>query len=143
MTSFAQCPPLPVPWPKPARTALLTVHVTVSRSLSRGLQTTVASALGVALSFVVGAALGVSLWTAMILPTFLGNHDQGRFARDVRRLNPNASEAEVLARVKLGHAMLLTLRGVPTIIVDGVTFAGDVSEADALAAFIAEQVPRA
>lgn len=33
------------------------------------------------------------------------------------------------------------LRGVPTIVVDGVTFAGDVSDADALAAFIAEQVP--
>lgn len=33
------------------------------------------------------------------------------------------------------------LRGVPTIIVDGVTFAGDVSDADALAAFIAEQTP--
>ncbi|MGC5077120.1 DsbA family protein [Agrococcus sp. DT81.2] len=33
------------------------------------------------------------------------------------------------------------LRGVPTIVVDGVTFAGDVSDADALAAFIAQQVP--
>lgn len=33
------------------------------------------------------------------------------------------------------------LRGVPTIIVDGVTFAGDVSDADALAAFVAEQTP--
>ncbi|MGM1028298.1 MAG: DsbA family protein [Actinomycetota bacterium] len=33
------------------------------------------------------------------------------------------------------------LRGVPTIIVDGVTFAGDVSDPDALAAFVAEQTP--
>lgn len=59
------------PW-----TALLTVHVTVSRSLSRGLQTTVASALGVALSFVVGAALGVSLWTfalALLIGLLLAN----------------------------------------------------------------------
>ncbi len=35
------------------------------------------------------------------------------------------------------------LRGVPTILVDGVTFGGDVSDADALAAFIAAQTPRA
>jgi glycosidase len=49
------------------------------------------------------------------LPTFLGNHDQGRFAMFVRKLRPQASEEEVLARTILGHAMLLTLRGVPTI----------------------------
>jgi glycosidase len=49
------------------------------------------------------------------LPTFLGNHDQGRFAMFVRKARPNASDAEVLARTILGHAMLLTLRGVPTI----------------------------
>lgn len=50
--------PFLAPW-----TALLTVHATVYRSLSRGMQTTVASAVGVGLSFVVGALLGVSLWT--------------------------------------------------------------------------------
>jgi hypothetical protein len=33
------------------------------------------------------------------------------------------------------------LRGVPTVIVDGVTFAGDVGDADALAAFVGEQTP--
>lgn len=49
------------------------------------------------------------------LPTFLGNHDMGRFAMFVKAANPKASEAELLARVQLGHAMLLTLRGVPTI----------------------------
>lgn len=49
------------------------------------------------------------------LPTFLGNHDQGRFAMFVRRARPDARDSEVLARVILGHAMLLTLRGVPTI----------------------------
>ncbi len=52
---------------------------------------------------------------ALRLPTFLGNHDAGRFAMFVRRANPKADDAEVMARVKLGHAMLLTLRGVPTI----------------------------
>lgn len=50
--------PFLAPW-----TALLTVHATVYRSLSRGAQTTVASTVGVALSFVIGAWLGVSLWT--------------------------------------------------------------------------------
>lgn len=50
--------PFLAPW-----TALLTVHATVYRSLSRGAQTTVASTVGVALSFVIGAWLGVSIWT--------------------------------------------------------------------------------
>ena len=53
--------------------------------------------------------------TARSNPTFLGNHDMGRFAQFVRRNNPGASAAELQARVELGHAMLLTLRGVPTI----------------------------
>ena len=52
---------------------------------------------------------------AQQLPTFLGNHDMGRFAMFVKAANPKASEAELLQRVMLGHAMLLTLRGVPTI----------------------------
>ncbi|MFC7375484.1 aromatic acid exporter family protein [Brachybacterium sp. GCM10030268] len=50
--------PFLAPW-----TALLTVHATVYRSLSRGAQTTVASAIGVGLSFAIGAVLGVSVWT--------------------------------------------------------------------------------
>ncbi|WP_447749882.1 alpha-amylase family glycosyl hydrolase [Sphingopyxis fribergensis] len=49
------------------------------------------------------------------LPTFLGNHDMGRFSMFVKAANPEASEAELLQRVMLGHAMMLTLRGVPTI----------------------------
>jgi len=49
------------------------------------------------------------------LPTFLGNHDMGRFAMFVKAANPGASEAELLQRVMLGHSLLLTLRGVPTI----------------------------
>lgn len=52
---------------------------------------------------------------ALELPTFLGNHDMGRFAMFVKQANPGASEAELLARVKLGHSMLLALRGVPVI----------------------------
>jgi glycosidase len=52
---------------------------------------------------------------ALQLPTFLGNHDMGRFAMFVKQANPAASEVELLQRVMLGHAMLLTLRGVPVI----------------------------
>jgi glycosidase len=49
------------------------------------------------------------------LPTFLGNHDAGRFAMFVRMGSPKADAKEQLQRVILGHAMLHTLRGVPTI----------------------------
>ncbi|HEX8445643.1 MAG TPA: alpha-amylase family glycosyl hydrolase [Sphingomonas sp.] len=78
---------------------------------------------------------------ALTLPTFLGNHDQGRFARDVRRLNPTAGDAEVLARVTLAHAMLLTLRGVPTIYSgDEQGFAGDGNDQDAREDMFASQV---
>jgi neopullulanase len=52
---------------------------------------------------------------ALQLPTFTGNHDFGRFAMIVRRFNPQANNDELLKRVILAHAMLLTLRGVPTI----------------------------
>ncbi len=52
---------------------------------------------------------------ARTLPTFVSNHDAGRFSMFVRRAFPKASDAEILARVSLGHAMMLTLRGVPTV----------------------------
>ncbi len=60
--------PLPflAPW-----VALLTVHATVYRSLSHGVQTTVASIIGVGLSFVIGNYLGVELWT-FALALFVG-----------------------------------------------------------------------
>ena len=60
--------PLPflAPW-----TALLTVHATVHRSLSSGIQTTVASAIGVGLSFLIGVFLGVNVWT-FALAMFVG-----------------------------------------------------------------------
>ncbi len=53
------------------------------------------------------------------LPTFLGNHDMGRFAMFVRKGHPKADDAEVLKRVILGHAMMYFLRGQP------VVYAGD------------------
>ena len=50
---------------------------------------------------------------AQALPTFVSNHDIGRIAHDIVATTPDRTEA--LRRVMLAHAMLLTLRGVPTI----------------------------
>ena len=52
---------------------------------------------------------------ARALPTFLGNHDMGRFSTVVKADNPGISQDELLARTMLGHAMLMTLRGAPVI----------------------------
>jgi glycosidase len=52
---------------------------------------------------------------ALQLPTFVSNHDDGRFAFRVRAGHPGISDEEVTKRVLLAHAMLLTLRGVPVI----------------------------
>lgn len=52
---------------------------------------------------------------ALRLPTFLGNHDFGRYAMFVKQFNPGIGDEELLDRVMLGNAMLLTLRGVPVI----------------------------
>ena len=52
---------------------------------------------------------------ALRLPTFLGNHDAGRFPMLMRMIGAKVSDDELLRRDMLGHAMLLTLRGVPTI----------------------------
>ncbi|GGY45441.1 alpha-amylase family glycosyl hydrolase [Parvularcula lutaonensis] len=49
------------------------------------------------------------------LPTFLGNHDMGRFSQFIREANPDASEEEMLARLKVAHVLLMTARGVPTL----------------------------
>lgn len=52
---------------------------------------------------------------ALRLPTFLGNHDAGRFPMLMKHFAQSISNEELLRRDVLGHAMLLTLRGVPTI----------------------------
>lgn len=52
---------------------------------------------------------------ALNLPTFLGNHDMGRFTTLLKQDMPDISQDELLARVKLGHAMLMLLRGSPVI----------------------------
>ena len=69
---------------------------------------------------------------ALQLPTFIGNHDMGRFAYHVRRGFPRASDAELLKRVMLGHVLMLTARGVPTIYSgDEQGFVGDGGDQDA------------
>jgi glycosidase len=66
------------------------------------------------------------------LPTFISNHDAGRFGYFVRKANPRATDDEVLRRVTLGYAMLLTLRGVPVIYYgDEQGFAGSGGDQDA------------
>lgn len=68
------------------------------------------------------------------LPTFLGNHDMGRFARFVREAHPDASDEEVLKRVILGHALMFFSRGVPVIYYgDEQGFVGDGGDQDARA----------
>jgi neopullulanase len=52
---------------------------------------------------------------ALQLPTFVSNHDAGRFAWFVRKARPQISDDELLRRVLLAHAMLFTLRGVPVV----------------------------
>ena len=70
--------------------------------------------------------------TAKQLPTFLGNHDQGRFAFYVREGNKGATPEELLARVKLGHVLMFTWRGVPTVYYgDEQGFVGDGGDQDA------------
>ena len=78
---------------------------------------------------------------AMMLPTFLGNHDMGRFATFVRQANPDATPAEELARVELAHALMMTSRGVPTIYYgDEQGFVGDGGDQDARETLFASQV---
>ncbi len=79
--------------------------------------------------------------TARRLPTFLGNHDLGRFGHFLMRGNPQASAAELLARAELAHAMMLTMRGVPTIYYgDEQGFTGDGNDQDARETLFASRV---
>ncbi len=69
---------------------------------------------------------------ALILPTWVSNHDNGRIGWFIRKAFPNASDDEQLKRVRLAHAMLFTLRGVPVLYAgDEQGFAGDGWDQDA------------
>ena len=48
-------------------------------------------------------------------PTFLGNHDMGRFSGMVKAENPDISQDELLARTKLAHGLMMFMRGIPVI----------------------------
>jgi len=76
------------------------------------------------------------------LPTFISNHDEGRFAYFVRAARPGVAAAEVLRRVLLAHAMLFTLRGVPVVYYgDEQGFAGRGGDQAARQDMFASQVP--
>ncbi|WP_375272581.1 alpha-amylase family glycosyl hydrolase [Sphingomonas sp.] len=78
---------------------------------------------------------------AQQLPTFVSNHDNGRFAYYVRQAFPQASDDEVMRRVMLGNAMLLSLRGVPTVYSgDEQGFTGDGNDQDAREDMFASKV---
>lgn len=80
--------------------------------------------------------------TALQLPTFASNHDEGRFAYFVRELRPGISDEETLKRVLLAHAMLFTLRGVPVVYYgDEQGFVGIGGDKDARQDMFATQVP--
>src|SRR3990172_880745 len=49
------------------------------------------------------------------MPTFLGNHDMGRFGFFLKQDNPGAADAELLARSKLAQALMYFARGTPVI----------------------------
>lgn len=48
-------------------------------------------------------------------PTFLGNHDAGRFAHFLRQDNPRATPQQLADLVRLGHGLLYLVRGQPVI----------------------------
>jgi len=79
--------------------------------------------------------------TALQLPTFISNHDMGRFAWFVRSDRPQAADDEVMKRVMLANAMLFTLRGVPVVYYgDEQGFAGTGNDQDARQDMFATQV---
>ena len=66
------------------------------------------------------------------LPTFLGNHDMGRIGRFIKRRQPRHTDAELLARDKLAHALMYFSRGNPVIYYgDEQGFTGDGGDQDA------------
>jgi len=52
---------------------------------------------------------------ALELPTFLGNHDMGRIGGFILSAKPGISDAELLQRETLAHALMMFSRGVPTL----------------------------
>lgn len=132
--------------------ALLAVHTQVDRlpavldyAFAVAVRQTVAGAAGtdvLARLFEDDALYAGGAAAALQLPTFISNHDAGRFAYFVRKLRPGVSDEEALKRVLLANAMLFTLRGVPVVYYgDEQGFAGLGGDQDARQDMFASQVP--
>lgn len=80
--------------------------------------------------------------TALTNQTFISNHDMGRLPMMLRKVLPKASNDEILERVKLANAMMMTLRGSPTIYSgDEQGFTGDGNDQGAREDMFPSQVP--
>lgn len=79
---------------------------------------------------------------ALQLQTFVSNHDMGRIGMRLKQdLKNSTSDEDILARVKLANAMMLTLRGAPTIYSgDEQGFVGDGRDQDAREDMFASKV---
>ena len=132
--------------------ALTAVHTRVDRlpavldfSFAAAVRGTVAGSAGtevLARLFEGDALYEGGAGAALELPTFVSNHDSGRFAYFVRRARPGIGEHEALRRVLLAHAMLLTLRGVPVVYYgDEQGFSGRGGDQDARQDMFASRVP--
>lgn len=76
------------------------------------------------------------------LPTFLGNHDMGRFGGFVVADNPGAGDAEWVSRDRLGHELMYFSRGNPVIYYgDEQGFTGPGGDQDARQTLFASRVP--
>ncbi|MGH3879836.1 MAG: alpha-amylase family glycosyl hydrolase [Actinophytocola sp.] len=76
------------------------------------------------------------------LPTFLGNHDMGRFGGFVTADNPGAGDAEWVSRDRLGHELMYFSRGNPVIYYgDEQGFTGPGGDQDARQTLFASRVP--
>jgi glycosidase len=76
------------------------------------------------------------------LPTFLGNHDMGRFGGMVVADNPGAGDAEWVKRDTLGHELMYFSRGNPVVYYgDEQGFTGPGGDQDARQTLFASQVP--
>ena len=53
--------------------------------------------------------------TALQLPTFISNHDMGRFGHMLLTARPDITDQELLARTTLAHALMMFSRGVPVL----------------------------
>jgi len=78
---------------------------------------------------------------AYSLPLFLGNHDIGRVGLFLNQDNPGASDAELIARDELAHALMYFGRGMPVVYYgDEQGFTGDGGDQDARQDMMPSQV---